>query len=231
MNSITWKPEHEEVFDDFFNNLPANKCLVVKFMGDRFSFITWHKTHFFQHNLAYQGPHMEFDQFWNGFKGLGYTKMAEVIWDDEGIYTRSVFYDKEAKNDTGCFAHTDSMSHYEILDVFLVDFDNNGEQYLDSFAEELMTKWYPDVKEDIEFDQEVEDDLEILKTFFKDTWEFWGPYKYCRKFCQVNSGCNSNMCKAERSSFVIAQMYHYSENDEYKRFVEIKRSYGYTDYE
>ena len=73
--------------------------------------------------------------------------------------------------------------------------------------------------------------LEILQTHFKDTWEFWGPYKYCRKFCQVNSGCGSNMCKAARSSFVIAQMYHYSKDGEYKKFVEIKKTYGYAEEE
>ena len=71
----TWTDQHEAIIDDFFNNLPAGKALVINFKGDRYTFIGWVKKEFDQENLMYAGPGKE-PEHWNGFNGLGWCIYA-----------------------------------------------------------------------------------------------------------------------------------------------------------
>lgn len=218
----TWTDEHEEVIDDFFINLPAGKALVINFKGDRYTFIGWRKKEFDQVNLMYAGPGRE-PEHWNGFCGFGfYCKVADIVWDDEEIFTRDWYpNNKNVSNEAlGMWCHTDCMSHYPIEAVFLVDHDNV--EYMDTLGRRLIEFWYPDCKEDIKPNQKFDDEIEILEEFFPDEWDFWSD-KYCRKFCNVNTGCHSNLCKRSRVYFVANNL----DSSRYNVFEEFVKSYGY----
>ena len=92
----------------------------------------------------------------------------------------------------------------------LVDYDEEKDPYLDSFARRFMESEYPHEYDDLPDDPELDKEYELCKSYNPEAFEYWKSY-FCRKRCMIDAGagCGSNCCKARLIEFVDFQYLDY----------------------